>query len=125
VNNEQLQTRTDPGKWSRAEVLSHFAEGEMTFGFRIRLIASQTNCAIAGFDQNKWIEHAGYLIQNPATTLQLFKTLRAANLAFLQGLPKEVWDNYGMHSERGKETLHDLVSMTAGHDLNHLKQLEP
>ena len=29
-----------------------------------------------------------------------------------------------MHSERGKETLADIVRMYAGHDLNHLAQVE-
>jgi hypothetical protein len=29
-----------------------------------------------------------------------------------------------MHSERGKETIAHVVRMFAGHDLNHLQQVE-
>jgi hypothetical protein len=29
-----------------------------------------------------------------------------------------------MHSERGQETLEQMVRMTAGHDINHLRQIE-
>ena len=50
--------------------------------------------------------------------------LRENNLRMLKALPKNLWDNYGMHSERGKETVAHIVRMYAGHDLNHLAQVE-
>jgi hypothetical protein len=50
--------------------------------------------------------------------------LRENNLALLKALPKNLWENYGMHQERGKETIAHIVRMFAGHDLNHLAQVE-
>jgi hypothetical protein len=35
-----------------------------------------------------------------------------------------MWNYYGMHEERGKETVKRMTEMMAGHDLNHLKQIE-
>jgi hypothetical protein len=32
--------------------------------------------------------------------------------------------NYGMHQERGQESVAHIVKMAAGHDLNHLRQIE-
>jgi hypothetical protein len=29
-----------------------------------------------------------------------------------------------MHAERGKETIEQVVRLLAGHDLNHLRQIE-
>ena len=52
------------------------------------------------------------------------RVLREANLAMLKALPKNLWENYGMHQERGKETIAHIVRMFAGHDLNHLAQVE-
>jgi hypothetical protein len=34
-----------------------------------------------------------------------------------------MWDFYGMHSERGKETVTRVAEMLAGHDINHLNQI--
>ncbi len=34
-----------------------------------------------------------------------------------------MWDSYGMHSERGKETVTRVSQMMAGHDINHVKQI--
>jgi hypothetical protein len=42
----------------------------------------------------------------------------------LKSVPKKLWENHGMHSERGKETIAHIVRMFAGHDLNHLQQVE-
>ena len=50
--------------------------------------------------------------------------LRENNLAMLKAIPPEKWDNYGMHAERGKETIAHLSRMFAGHDTNHVLQVE-
>ena len=50
--------------------------------------------------------------------------LRENNLAMLKALPGEAWEFYGMHQERGKETIAHVVRMFAGHDTNHLLQIE-
>ena len=42
----------------------------------------------------------------------------------LNSLPRDLWENYGIHSERGKETIAQIVRMYAGHDLNHVAQVE-
>ena len=57
-------------------------------------------------------------------SLETFRVLRDNNLAMLKALPREAWDNHGMHQERGKETVAHLVRMFAGHDTNHVLQIE-
>ncbi len=42
----------------------------------------------------------------------------------LKTLQPEQWQHHGIHSERGHETIQHIVTMYAGHDLNHLKQIE-
>jgi len=50
--------------------------------------------------------------------------VREANLALLKSLTPQQWKHYGMHSERGQETIELIVRMYAGHDINHLQQIE-
>jgi hypothetical protein len=50
--------------------------------------------------------------------------VRGANFALLKSLTPEEWKHYGMHSERGQETIEHIVRLYAGHDLNHLQQIE-
>jgi hypothetical protein len=49
---------------------------------------------------------------------------REANVSLLKSLTTSQWKRHGMHSERGRETIEQTVRMTAGHDVNHLKQIE-
>jgi hypothetical protein len=49
---------------------------------------------------------------------------RDANMRLVKSVPRKLWDNYGVHQERGKESVSRIISMVAGHDLNHLKQIE-
>ena len=42
----------------------------------------------------------------------------------LKEIPRATWDNYGNHLQRGKETIAHLTRMFAGHDANHLQQIE-
>jgi len=47
--------------------------------------------------------------------------LRENNLRLLKRIPKTAWENYGMHSERGQESIEHIVKMMAGHDINHVR----
>ncbi len=112
------------GEWSAAQVLSHLAEGELVFAFRIRMIARSSGTNIQGFDQNVWVHHCDYLTSDPSLALKLFEPVRNANLAYIRSIPATEYENYGIHSERGKETVNDVIRLYAGHDLNHLRQIE-
>lgn len=53
-----------------------------------------------------------------------FLALRRWNLALLRGLSADDLRREAVHPERGPETLETIVRLLAGHDLNHLAQLE-
>lgn len=124
LKKKQLTQRPAPDKWSIAEVLAHLADAELVGGFRIRLILEQNGTPIQPFDQDVWARTFNYRKRDPKASLTTFRALRENNLALLKVIPKELWDNYGMHQERGKETIAHIVRMFAGHDLNHLQQVE-
>jgi uncharacterized damage-inducible protein DinB len=124
LSRKHLRQRPAPGKWSIAEILAHLADVELVASWRMRLILTQNGAVIQSFDQDVWAETFKYAGRDPKASLQMFTALRENNLAMLKTLPRNLWDNYGMHQERGKESLAHIVRMFAGHDLNHLRQVE-
>jgi hypothetical protein len=124
LNRRQLGKRPAPGKWSIAEVLAHLADTELVCGYRLRMILSKSGAPIQAFDQNVWAENGDYARQHPRKSLAVFRALREHNLALLRSLPKGKWKSYGMHAERGKETVQRVAQMYAEHDINHLAQIE-
>lgn len=119
---EAMRKRPAPNKWSPAEIVVHLSEVEMVVGVRVRLVVGTNGIAIQGFDQDAWATR--YDRADVDTALAAFKALRAANVAMYRALTPEQWEHYGLHSERGKESAHRIVQLCAGHDLNHLRQLE-
>jgi DinB superfamily len=120
LKKNQIMARRN-GKWSIAEILAHLSEGEMVTGYRLRTIISSSGTPIQAYDQDSWVGNSFYLKKHPEEALELFEVLRKHNLALLQSLPKKLWNSYGMHAERGKESIEKIVKLVAGHDLNHLK----
>jgi uncharacterized damage-inducible protein DinB len=124
LSKKQLRKRGAPGKWSIAEILAHLADAEVVCGWRMRLILGSNGTPIQAFDQDKWAETFRYEDRDPKESLKLFRVLRENNLELLKSVPRKLWENHGVHSERGKETIAHMVRLYAGHDLNHLRQVE-
>jgi uncharacterized damage-inducible protein DinB len=124
LDKQKLTRRPAPGTWSMAEILAHLADAEVVAAWRLRLVLGQNGATIQSFDQNVWAETFNYERRDPRVSLETFRVLRMSNLLLLESIPEKLWENYGTHQERGKETVAHIVSMYAGHDLNHLRQVE-
>jgi hypothetical protein len=121
---KQLKWKPEPGKWSIAEILAHLADAEIAGSWRMRLIIGASGTTVHPFDQDVWASVFEYGKRDAKHSLEVFRVLRENNLAMLKALPRESWDNFGMHLERGKETITHMARMFAGHDTNHVRQIE-
>jgi hypothetical protein len=121
---KQLTARPVPDKWSVAEILAHLADAELAISWRLRQVLTNNAIPIQAYDQELWAKTFNYARRDPRQSLANFRALREANLALLKSVPRKLWDNYGVHAERGHESVNHVVKMVAGHDLNHLQQVE-
>lgn len=124
LSPKQLKWRPEPAKWSIAEIIAHLADAEIVASWRMRSVVGENGITIQPFDQDSWASVFEYRDRDPRRSLEVFRVLRENNLAMLKEIPRETWDNYGIHMERGKETIAHLTRMFAGHDTNHLLQIE-
>jgi hypothetical protein len=123
VSKKKMAKRPAPDKWSVTEILAHLADTELVQGFRLRMILGASGTPIQGFDQDEWARYSDYAKHDPALSLEAYRVTRERTVRLLESLPREAWERYGMHSERGKETVARVTEMMAGHDLNHLKAI--
>ncbi len=121
---KQLARRPAPDKWSIAEIMAHLADAEVAIAWRLRQILANNAAPIQAYDQDSWAQTFDYAHRDPRKSLASYRALREANLLLLQSVPQKLWDNYGVHEERGKESIGHIVRMVAGHDINHLRQIE-
>jgi len=123
-SKKQLTRRPEPGKWSVGEIMAHLADAELVVSWRLRQVLASNGASLQPFDQDVWATTLDYAHRDQKQSLETFRVLREANLALLKSLPKSLWDNYGVHQERGNESVGHIVRMLAGHDINHLRQVE-
>jgi hypothetical protein len=121
---KQLTRRPAPDKWSVAEILAHLADAELAISWRLRQVLANNAISIQAYDQDLWARTFDYARRDPRQSLANFRSLREANLALLKSVPRKLWENYGVHAERGNESVNHVVKMVAGHDLNHLQQIQ-
>jgi hypothetical protein len=119
---ERLSKSWGPGKWTGKQILAHLADAEVGIGFRIRQVLSQEGHRIQPFDESAWARR--YENVDHEAALASFLALRRWNLALLRALGPDELAREAFHPERGPETLGTIVRLLAGHDLNHLAQLE-
>lgn len=124
VSTSKLCKRPAPEKWSVAEILAHLADVEIVVGWRVRSILGSPGIPIQAFDQDAWVTAGHYEKRDPSKALAQHRAAREANLDLLKSLTPDQWKHFGMHSERGQESIEHIARMIAGHDINHLQQIE-
>ncbi len=122
---EQLDAPHAPGKWSPREIAAHLADCELAFSFRLRqtLVGEPGYPAtLQPFDQHAWAQR--YAAYDLPSALELFRAARGWNLKLIGGLSEADFERIAVHAERGEVTFRWQIELMAGHDLNHLRQVE-
>jgi uncharacterized damage-inducible protein DinB len=119
-----LRRLEKPGKWSILQVIQHLADSELIYRYRLRLVLAQPGAEILGIDQDLWASGLEYNEADLAEALELLRVIRKANLKMLRKLSDEQMERYGVHNERGPESVRKMMQMIAGHDLLHRNQIK-
>lgn len=124
LSDKQLHTPPGKGRWSIAHIISHLCDAEWAMGFRIRKVLAEPGSPLQAYDQDKWAKNLHYDEMGFREKLNLFSALRQSHLSLIKVLSPREWKRYGIHEERGKESVERMIHMLAGHDVNHLRQIE-
>lgn len=111
-----------PGKWTIREVVAHVADSERVFAYRALRFGRGDRTALAGFDQDPWVQ-ASHAASRPWQDLVAeLKAVRAASLHLMDSFSPDDWARRGEAS--GVEvTVRALAWILAGHELHHRRIL--
>lgn len=124
LSDDTIRIPEAEDKWSVLQVVQHLADSAMVYGYRMRLIVAEDRPGIPGYDQNAWATNLRYNSTDIEDALTDFTALRTRNLRWLRSLTNEELGRWGLHSERGEESISHVVRLLAAHDLVHLNQIE-
>jgi len=111
-----------PGKWTIRQVAGHIGDGERVFSFRALCFSRADGTPLPGFDENAYVEHAGFRDIPLADLVEEFALLRSANLKMFEALRDAHWSATG--TANGKTvSVRALAYVMAGHVRHHLAVL--
>jgi hypothetical protein len=113
-----------PGKWSAREIVAHLADVEIVVGDRLRRTIAEDNPVLMAMDQERWASGLDYANRRLSDSLDLLRAVRTSNFELLRGLPAATFARTGQHSQRGPETLMEILRFYTCHTENHAKQIE-
>jgi hypothetical protein len=122
IGPQRLDTPRAPGKWSAREIVAHLADAEIAFAFRLKQTLAEGHHVIQPFDQDLWAK--SYPSSDVRLALAALTALRAWNIALVRSVKPADLSKPVTHPERGTMTFQTIVETMAGHDRNHIKQME-
>ena len=112
-----------PGKWTARQVLTHLAHIEMVFANRLRFALAQDTYVVQPFEQDDWMNNESTQ-QSALASLDAYVALREMNLALCRSLTAAQRARTFTHPEFGVLNVDWLMAWAAGHERNHLPQIE-
>ena len=119
---EQIEAPIAEGKWSPRLIVAHLADCEIAFSWRLRQTLAEDSPTVQPFDQDAWARN--YASYDMPSAMELFRALRGWNVKLVGGLSEADFQREMTHPERGTMTFAGVLETMAGHDLNHLVQLQ-
>lgn len=120
---DKLSARPLPGKWSAREIVQHLADSEMNSAIRLRKLLTEDDPQIQGYDQEHYATRLRYNERDIAPALDALRGARATTAQLIDAMTEEDWARAGTHSESGRYTAEDWLSIYAAHAHNHAAQI--
>ncbi len=119
----ELNHTPQRGEWSAAEVAAHMADAELVYSVRVRMVLTDDNPTLVGYDEQAWASRLHMCDADTAGSVERFRLLRDANLRLYETLEDAEWSRVGTHVERGEMSITDIVELMISHDRTHLDQI--
>jgi uncharacterized damage-inducible protein DinB len=124
LSDSDLQARPGPGKWSIQEVIVHIADADCAFAFRIKQIIAEDNPTLQAWSENQFIERLNYPGQSVETALTLIDATRKQIAVILKDQPDAAFARTGTHTQRGAQSVADVIGYCVWHLDHHLTFIE-
>jgi len=121
---EAMTWRPAPGEWSAHEIVCHCADSETNSYARIRVLLTEKNPVIQGYDQDRWAKTLDYHRHPLEPAIATVDGVRANTAALIRRLPDDAWAREGRHAESGRYTAEDWLTIYAEHLEGHARQIE-
>jgi hypothetical protein len=120
---DRLGAHPIAGKWSAREIVHHLGDSESFSAGRLRKLLIEDNAVIQGYDQDVYASRLRYNERDMAPALEAFRSARETTLQLLRLMTEDDWQRVGTHTESGRYSTEDWLTIYAAHAHNHASQI--
>ncbi len=112
-----------PGTWSIAELVSHLLDCDLVFADRMKRIIAEEAPTLQAFDEQAWITGLLSNAMPVEDAAALFAANRKWMTRILRAQDEATFARWGTHTEKGRQTLTEVLVYATNHLDHHLKFL--
>jgi uncharacterized damage-inducible protein DinB len=121
LTDDDLHAHPIPGTWSIQEIVIHLQDSDAVAIDRMKRIIAEENPLVIGYDENKYVSNLFYAEQSALDAAEQVDLSRKQFARVLRRLGESAWSRTGVHNERGKMTLLEMLGLFTKHLEHHLK----
>lgn len=122
LSPSQAGYRYAEGKWSVKEVIGHMIDNERVMAYRALCIARGERQSLPGYDQDDYVEHAGFDDRSLESLSAEYDAQRNANVSLFNSFTDEQTRRTGTANDVTL-SVRAVVHIIAGHERHHLNLL--
>jgi len=120
VAQQKLNIRIAPGTWSIQEIVVHMIDSDLAATHRMRRIAAEEMPLLVSYDEDAFIAQLAAENTDIAEALDLFDANRTFTARWLRTLESAAFSRSGIHTQRGKVTLGEILAIYTHHLEHHM-----
>lgn len=124
LSEEEARRAPAPGEWSALEVLTHLRTAEAIMMPRVLQILVRPNVRLPDMDEHRWAALLARARLSVSEQVAAFAARRRELVGLLATLRPDEWETAGEHELQGELTVRRIAEHAAGHEREHLEQLE-
>lgn len=124
LTREQLLAYPIPNTWSLQQIGIHLMDSDLIGCDRMKRIACMDKPLLVGYDETAFSQLPGSNNLDCHEAIDIFARNRQMVAIILRQLPDETFERYGIHTEKGKVTLAEMVDSYIQHLDGHLAWIE-
>jgi uncharacterized damage-inducible protein DinB len=123
IPKDKLNYRYKANKWSIKEILQHLTDTERIFMYRCFRIARNDKTALAGFDQDIYVEPSNADKKSIDILIAEFKSVRQSFITLLDSLSDDDLNRIGNANENAMSA-RAAAFITIGHEIWHMEVIK-
>ncbi|MCG3124214.1 MAG: hypothetical protein GIKADHBN_02666 [Phycisphaerales bacterium] len=121
LTRDELTAFPVPGSWSLQQLCVHLLDSDLIAVHRMKRIVAEEAPLLISYDETAFASGLFYHDLDIGRVAELFRLNRLHMGEILQRLPPDAFNRFGIHNQRGKVTLREMVDLYVHHVEHHLK----